>query len=169
MKILQSILNFGTRMFYVLAGFVMFIPVIATMGNGDAEGTEIYVDESITNQYITEYGEVDIAAHRGGAKLAPQNTLMAMETLMANREVSGVDIAEFDVQLTKDGKLVLIHDLMYDDLSDATEMFGKENIWVSSLTYEEARQLNMGERYKVNGEKPYNGLRGDEIDRKSVV
>ena len=88
---------------------------------------------------------------------------MAMETLMANREVSGADIAEFDVQITKDGKLVLIHDLMYDDLSDATEFFGKENIWVSSLTYEEARQLNMGERYKVNGEKPFNGLRGDDI------
>ena len=51
MNILQSVLNFGTRIFYVLAGFVMFIPVIATMGNGDAVETEIYVDESITNQY----------------------------------------------------------------------------------------------------------------------
>ncbi|MBR3588993.1 MAG: hypothetical protein IKL16_05475 [Clostridia bacterium] len=163
MKILKSISNFGVEIFHVLVAVVMLIPIIATMGNGDEEGTEVYVDENITNPYITEYGEVDIAAHRGGAGLAPQNTLMAMERLMADREASGVDIAEFDVQLTKDGKLVLIHDLMYDDLSDATELFGKENIWVSSLTYEEARQLNMGERFKLNGEKPFNGLRGEDI------
>ncbi len=163
MNVLKGFSNFIIEIFHVLVAVVMLVPIIATMGNGDEEGTEVYIGENITNPYITEYGEVDIAAHRGGAGLAPQNTLMAMERLMADREASGVDIAEFDVQLTKDGKLVLIHDLMYDDLSDATEFFGKENIAVSSLTYEEARQLNMGERFKINGEKPFKGLRGEDI------
>ncbi len=163
MKIFTTLFNFIKETGHVLMAIVFLIPFVATMGEDNSADWEIYADESTTNPYITEYGDTDIAAHRGGAGLAPQNTMMAFENLMENREALGVDTYELDVQLTKDGKLVTIHDLNYDSTSDAAEFFGKENVAVSSLTYEEARQLNMGENFKLNGEKPYQGLRGDDI------
>ena len=163
MKILTFLRNFIFEFFHVVIAIVFLIPFVATLSEDNSSDWEIYVNESGTNPYVTEYGKIDIAAHRGGAGNAPQNTMMAIENLVSEKENTGAAIAEFDVQLTKDGKLVLIHDLTYDDLSDATEFYGRENIRVSSLTYEEARQLNMGERFKQNGEKPYQGLRGEEI------
>ena len=47
-----------------------------------------------------------IIGHRGAAGLAPENTLDAMEAGIE----AGADILEFDVRLTKDGVLVLVHD-----------------------------------------------------------
>ena len=163
MKLFTFLRNFIFEFFHVIIAFVFLIPFVATLSEDNSSDWEIYVNESGTNPYITTYGQVDIAAHRGGGGNAPQNTMMAIEMLVNEKENTGADIAEFDVQLTKDGKLVLIHDLTYDNLSDAVEFFGRENIAVSSLTYEEARQLNMGEKFKQNGEKPYKGLRGDAI------
>ena len=147
----------------ILNGFIaaaMLIPIMLTMGEaGNPETPVVYPD--CTNPYISEYLNPDIAAHRSGAGLAPQNTLMAFENIVENS--SCVNTLEFDVQVTKDGELVLHHDLTYDSTSNATELFGKNNVFVSSLTLEEAMQLNMGENFKGNGDYPYRGLRGEDI------
>ena len=162
-KALTTLFNFFKEIGHVIIAIVLLIPFVATMGNDDSATTEIYTNENPTNQYIMQYKETEIAGHRGGSGLAPQNTMMAFENAVKNRETYGIDYIEFDVQITKDGKLVTVHDLTYDNVSDAVEFFGKENIQVSSLTYEEARQLNMGEKFKFYGEKIYKGLRGDDI------
>jgi len=47
-----------------------------------------------------------IVAHRGGGKLAPENTLAAMRCGLAH----GFHAVEFDVMLSKDGVPVVIHD-----------------------------------------------------------
>ena len=163
MKNFTFLRNFILKISHTLIAIVLLIPFVATMGQDNSADWEIYVNENSTNPYITEYGNTAVAAHRGGAGLAPQNTMMAFENLMKNRDALGVDTYELDVQLTKDGKLVTIHDLTYDSTSNAVEFFGKEKVKVNSLTYEEARQLNMGERFKQNCQKPYQGLRGDDI------
>ena len=49
---------------------------------------------------------ISIFAHRGLSSVAPENTLPALQ--MAFR--SGADGVEFDLQLTKDGEVVLVHD-----------------------------------------------------------
>lgn len=46
-------------------------------------------------------------AHQGGEDEAPSNTMFAFKTAIADR---GADMLELDVQLTKDGQLVVIHD-----------------------------------------------------------
>lgn len=51
-----------------------------------------------------------VAAHRGDWRNFPENSLEAMESAMA----MGVDILEIDVQQTKDGHLVLMHDKTVD-------------------------------------------------------
>ena len=47
-----------------------------------------------------------IMGHRGAAALEPENTLRSIRTALA----MGVAAVEIDVQLTKDGKLAVIHD-----------------------------------------------------------
>jgi glycerophosphoryl diester phosphodiesterase len=47
------------------------------------------------------------AAHRGGALIWPENSLLAFRNAA---EVLGADFLEFDVHLTKDGEVVVIHD-----------------------------------------------------------
>lgn len=151
------------NVFHGIVAVFMLIPILVTMGDaGDPNHpVESYPDS--TNPYIAEYLNPDIAAHRSGAGVAPQNTLMAFENIVEQSETIGVDIIEFDVQITKDGELVLLHNLTYDDTSNAVEAFGKENVYVSSITLEEAQVLNLGENFKKNGEYPYRGLRGDDI------
>lgn len=146
----------------VVAAF-MLIPIMLTMGNSGDPNTPVETFPDSANPYITEYLSPDIAAHRSGAGVAPQNTMMAFENIVENAHGNGVTTLEFDVQITADGELILHHDLTYDSTSNAVEEFGRENVYVSSLTYEEARVLNMGENFKADGEYPYRGLRGDEI------
>ncbi len=51
-----------------------------------------------------------LAAHRGGALLWPENSLLAFRNAMA----LGADFIEFDVHLSKDGEVVVIHDATLD-------------------------------------------------------
>ena len=53
-------------------------------------------------------------AHRGASAYAPENTLEAFQ-LAVDQKADGV---ELDVQMTKDGKLVVIHDETIDRTSD---------------------------------------------------
>ena len=51
-----------------------------------------------------------LAAHRGGALLWPENSLLAFR----NAITVGADFIEFDVHLSKDGEVVVIHDPTLD-------------------------------------------------------
>jgi glycerophosphoryl diester phosphodiesterase len=51
-----------------------------------------------------------IAAHRGGARLWPENSLTAFRGAIG----LGVDLVELDVHQTKDGEVVVIHDPTLD-------------------------------------------------------
>lgn len=70
-----------------------------------------------------------IASHRGGAHLWPENTRLAFSKT-AQLEV---DLVEFDVHQTRDGRLVVHHDALIDRMTD-----GKGAI--ADLTYEELRR-----------------------------
>ena len=51
-----------------------------------------------------------LIAHRGGHKYAPENTMAAFRNALA----IGVDGYEFDIQMTRDGELVILHDETVD-------------------------------------------------------
>ncbi|QRG68268.1 glycerophosphodiester phosphodiesterase [Brevibacillus choshinensis] len=76
---------------------------------------------------------VDTIAHRGASGYAPENTMAAFRKAVKMK----ADYIEIDVQATKDGKLVVIHDNTVDRTTDGT---GK----VSSFTLDEIRQLDAG-------------------------
>ena len=56
-----------------------------------------------------------IWAHRGCSQRYPENTLLAFEKAAAIRNLAGI---ELDIQLTKDGKLVVIHDERVDRITE---------------------------------------------------
>ncbi|RCW49161.1 glycerophosphodiester phosphodiesterase family protein [Paenibacillus prosopidis] len=62
------------------------------------------------NQIYSEFndpnGRIMVVAHRGDWLYAPENTLPAISNAIA----LGVDMIEIDVQRTRDGKLILMHD-----------------------------------------------------------
>ena len=62
--------------------------------------------------------------HRGTSGYAPENTMAAFEKAVE----LGADGIELDVQLTKDGELVVIHDETIDRVSDGSG-------WVKDYTY----------------------------------
>lgn len=163
MNIAANLLTMVKKVYHVAIVIVMLIPIVLTMGVDDSDKREVYVNENATNQYITDYGDIDLSAHRSGAGIAPQNTLMAFEKVLEESNTLGVNTYEFDVQITKDGKLIIMHNLTYDETSNAVEQFGRENVYANELTYEEAMVLNMGENFEVDGKYPYRGLRGDDI------
>ena len=72
-----------------------------------------------------------IWAHRGSSGFAPENTLPAF----AIAKALNVDGIELDVQMTKDGELVVIHDETIDRTSDGSG-------WVKDYTLEELKQFN---------------------------
>jgi glycerophosphoryl diester phosphodiesterase len=76
---------------------------------------------------------VQVTAHRGHARAAPENTLSAMRKAIE----SGADYAEMDVQLTADGKVVLLHD------RDLKRVAG-DSRRLDELSFEEVRQLDVG-------------------------
>jgi glycerophosphoryl diester phosphodiesterase len=57
-----------------------------------------------------------VAAHRGASQDAPENTLAAFALALE----AGADMVEFDVHVTSDGEIVVIHDEKLDRTTDGT-------------------------------------------------
>jgi len=75
-------------------------------------------DQSLSlNDYINNNSPL-ITAHRGFAEVAPENTLAAFEAAVD----AGADATEFDVHMSSDGTLVVIHDKSVDRTTDGTGM-----------------------------------------------
>jgi len=78
-----------------------------------------------------------VFAHRGFGDLGPDNSLYAVERALD----AGVDGVDLDGQLTKDGELVIFHDLSVDRLTAGT---GR----VRDKTLAEMLALDLGPKYR---------------------
>ncbi|MBK8947035.1 MAG: Ig-like domain-containing protein [Ignavibacteriae bacterium] len=74
-----------------------------------------------------------VISHRGGAALAPENTLAAFEKAV---EV-GAHYFELDVRKSSDDSLIIMHDASIDRTSDGTGN-------VSALTFQQLREFDAG-------------------------
>lgn len=104
-----------------------------------------------------------ISAHRSGAGIAPEETMMAFKMCAEDPDFD-VDYYEFDLHITKDDVLVLLHDDELDRVSDCREVFGKTHCAPQDYTYEELRTLNMAVSFvDQDGKMPYKDLKGEEV------
>jgi glycerophosphoryl diester phosphodiesterase len=88
-----------------------------------------------------------VYAHRGGAGLAPENTLVAFEAGLG----AGADGLELDVRLSLDGVAVLMHDPTLERTTDGTGP-------VDQRTAAELAALDAGYRFERDGAYPFRGL-----------
>jgi glycerophosphoryl diester phosphodiesterase len=87
-----------------------------------------------------------VFAHRGGARLAPENTMPAFDNGLA----LGADGLEIDVQLSRDGIPVVIHDRTLDRTTDREGP-------VNALTAAELARVDAAFRFTHNGAQPFRG------------
>lgn len=85
-----------------------------------------------------------VIGHRGNRAHAPENTIVSLQEAIA----LGVDAVEFDVQVSSDGVLLLMHDLTIDRTTS-----GKGA--VASQTFEALRAHDAGARFTSDGGRTY--------------
>lgn len=82
---------------------------------------------------IAVFHETQVTAHRGASHDAPENTLAAFSRAMDDL----TDSIELDVQLTKDGEIVVMHD------ESAKRTTGTDRL-ISDMTLREVKMLDAG-------------------------
>ena len=86
--------------------------------------------------------KLGVMGHRGCCGYMPENTLISFREAFR----LGVDFLEFDVQMTRDGHLVVIHD---DMVNRTTDGIGAVNF----MTLEEIKKLDAGVKFGYPGQK----------------
>lgn len=112
-------------------------------GAGEDRVVDCHKTESTWRQTLAERKmgrKTKIWAHRGSSGFAPENTLPAF-AVAKELDIDGI---ELDVQMTKDGELVVIHDETINRTSD-----GKG--WVKDFTLEQLRQFNFAKNKPAFG------------------
>jgi len=95
-----------------------------------------------------------VIGHRGNRAHAPENTLPSLLEAVA----LGADALEFDVRVTRDGVLVLMHDVTLDRTTDASGA-------VAAYTFADLEGVDAGARFTPNGRDfPWRG-RGAGVPR----
>lgn len=124
----------------------------ARVVGGASKGKEICREKGIPYRAVI--------AHRGASYLAPEETLPAY--LLA-RDL-GADYLEADIQRTKDGALIALHDDTLERTSNVAEIFpGRKGDTVEKFTLAELRRLDMGgwfnRKFPERARKSYAGLK----------
>jgi glycerophosphoryl diester phosphodiesterase len=107
----------------------------------------VFVPEREIHPFFTHHeGPLNIA-HQGGYYLAPSSSIAAFDKAV---EI-GAHVLEYDLHITKDGKLALIHDPTVDRTTDGT---GE----VAAMTLAEVQALDAGYSFTdLSGEHSYRG------------
>lgn len=142
---------------FVLLCFSTYIP--------KAEDTDYSSPAVLTNPNICE--KTQVSAHRAGRFLAPENTMAAFRKCFESMDDYTVDVLEFDLHLTKDKNLILLHDDTLDRTSDCKEK-GEKKVKPIDKTVSELKTYNMGYHFELDGSYPYRGLSDAELDEKGV-
>lgn len=118
-----------SKPFKTILAVLFFVFIVSVLVNPKAPPTNFYLNAPRTL----------VIAHQGGDGVAPGNTLFAFE----NAVEIGSDVLEMDAHLTKDGRIVLMHDEAVDRTTDGTGL-------VEVLTLAELKQLDAGYDWSVD-------------------
>lgn len=106
-----------------------------------------------------------ISAHRGGAKLNPENTKKAFDYVI--KETNYCDIVEIDIRTTKDNILVINHD---STINRVALEDNQEDINIGNSTFEELKQYNLGRNFVDRDKnKPYLDLTLEEAKNEGLI
>ena len=155
-KTLKKVLCVILAIILIIAG----AETVAVCWHSNPKNIENYETD---NRYIANENAPFVSAHRCGGGIMPEESMMAFENCVSN-ESFNVDVFEFDLHITKDKQLVLLHDDTLDRTTDSLEVFGVEEAKPEDYTYDELRTLNIGAKFvDENGEMPYADLHGEAV------
>jgi glycerophosphoryl diester phosphodiesterase len=99
--------------------------------------------------FVTAHAPRALVAHRGGAGLAPENTVAAFQAAASRWRC---DQLELDLRLSRDGVAVVMHDATVDRTTDGTGA-------VASLRLADLKALDAGHRFTPDGGRshPFRG------------
>ncbi|MCH5320201.1 MAG: hypothetical protein J1E36_00460 [Eubacterium sp.] len=151
----------GLKALAIIVAVVIVLGVLINVAGFYKSNPDKIKTYDTTNPYILE--KTDISGHRSGGGIAPEETMMAFKNCAENDNFS-IDVFEFDLHITSDDVLVLLHDDTLDRTSNSEEIFGEKDVRPENKTYEELRTLNMGAKFKnEQGEMPYADIANDEV------
>lgn len=135
-KILKWLAYFAIGIFLILIAFYFYL---ALQTGEQAKTYKVFADNKSKPLVI---------AHRGGRRIAPENTLEAFQKSVD----LGVDVFELDIHTAKDGELIVIHDKSVDRTTNGK---GK----VAEMTLAEIQKLDAGHHWTDDEGKtfPYRG------------
>lgn len=104
-------------------------------------------------QQIENKGKL-VIAHRGASGYLPEHTLESKALAFGQ----GADYLEQDLAMTKDNRIVVIHDHFLDGLTDVAKKFPNRKrkdgrYYVTDFTLKEIKTLEMTENFKVENGK----------------
>lgn len=143
----------GIKVLIAILCVIAAIAILMTIaGNHKSDPSKIQSYET-TNPYILD--STAISGHRSGGGIAPEETMLAFMNCAENPNFD-IDVFEFDLHITSDDVLVLLHDDTLDRTSNCFDVFGEKDVRPENKTYEELRKLNMGYNFEnEDGEMPY--------------
>lgn len=144
-KSIFKITAFSIIAVLVVALSVTAFALTAPGGNVTTTGDSVsYAKTNNDNPYIV-YNTTGLlrSAHRAGGVLDPENTMQAIKTCIENKEYE-VDVLEFDLHLTKDNELILLHDENFDRTTNSVEVWGREGVLPRDKDLAEIKELNFG-------------------------
>lgn len=144
-KSIFKITAFSIIAVLVVALSVTTFALTAPGGNVTTTGDSVsYAKTNNDNPYIV-YNTTGLlrSAHRAGGVLDPENTMQAIKTCIENKEYE-VDVLEFDLHLTKDNELILLHDENFDRTTNSVEVWGREGVLPRDKDLAEIKELNFG-------------------------
>ena len=153
----------GLKAFIIIAALLAAIITANCLSASYRSDPENFIYHQHTNPFISSDGSTQISAHRCGGGIAPEESMAAFKNCIESPNFN-VDVFEFDLHITKDNVLVLLHDDTLDRTTDSKEVFGVSKARPENYTYEELRQLNIGAHFINNDdEMPYADLSGDDV------
>ena len=111
---------------------ILFACICASMASCSTQPTPTRAEKIRTQLLTCDESSVIVVAHRADWRNFPENSLEAIQSSID----MGVDMLELDVQRTKDGVLILMHDHKLDRTTT-----GQGNI--AETTWEEISKLNL--------------------------
>ena len=111
---------------------ILFACICASMASCSTQPTPTRAEKIRTQLLTCDESSVIVVAHRADWRSFPENSLEAIQSSID----MGVDMLELDVQRTKDGVLILMHDHKLDRTTT-----GQGNI--AETTWEEISKLNL--------------------------
>lgn len=103
-----------------------------------------YSETELGGNLFSSEHDTKIVAHRAGAAFAPENTVAALKASID----AGVELAEIDVQQTRDGVLIVMHDASFKRTANLNQ-----KVW--DTEYKTVKTLDAGSHFSSDfaGEK----------------